>query len=118
MNATSRKIARRLTAAIRTAAQTSRATLTAALTSLTTQIRRIAAHAGFTTAQANAALELIEDGGIHEQRPDIYRTVSTDGTRIHLTTADRCTCPDGIKATTAHHRPCYHALAVRVLEAA
>lgn len=118
MNATARTQLRRLTAAIRRAAQVSHHTLIAALTSLAARVRHIAKAAGFTTAQAAAATELIEDGGIHPLRGRIWLTVSTDGTRVHRSTADRCTCPDGIKAHTADHRPCYHTLAVRALLAA
>lgn len=113
MNATARKITRRLTAKIRRAVQVSRTTLTAALTSLASQVRRIAKAASYTTAQANSAVELIEDNGIHPLRPGIWLTVSTDGTRIHRTTTGRCTCEAGIKGGR-----CYHSLAALTLEAA
>jgi hypothetical protein len=113
MNAVARKIARRLTAAIRTAVQVSRTTLTAALTSIAALVRSIAKTVGFTTAQAASALELIEDNGIHHLRNQVWLTVSTDGTRTHRTTTNRCTCEAGIKGGR-----CYHSLAALVTEAA
>lgn len=113
MNATARKLITRLTAAIRRAVQVSRATLTAALTTLTATVRHIAQAAGYTTAQAASALELIEDNAIHPLRPGIWLTVSTDGTRTHRTTTGRCTCEAGIKGGR-----CYHQLAALTTEAA
>jgi hypothetical protein len=98
---------------IRTAAQVTRATLTAALTSLTTLVRNIAKAAGLTTAQAASAIELIEDSAIHHLRDGIWLTVSTDGTRTHRTTTNRCTCEAGVKGGR-----CYHQLAALVTEAA
>lgn len=76
------------------------------------KVRRAAATAtteGFTTKQVDAARELVEDAGIVRLRRNIYLTVSTDGTRVHRTTATRCTCEAGIKG-----RACYHQLAVRL----
>jgi hypothetical protein len=113
MTATARKLIARSLKAIRTAVQVSRAALTAALTTTAALVRSIAKTAGFTTAQAASALELIEDGGIHHLRNRVWLTVSTDGTRTHRTTTNRCTCEAGIKGGR-----CYHQLAALVAEAA
>ena len=56
---------------------------------------------------------LIEDNGIHHLRTQVWLTVSTDGTRTHRTTTNRCTCEAGIKG-----KRCYHSLAALTLEAA
>lgn len=113
MNATQRKLITRSLTAIRTAVQVSRTLLTAALTTTEALVRSIAKTAGYTTTQAASALELIEDGGIHHLRKQIWLTVSTDGTRTHRTTTNRCTCEAGIKGGR-----CYHSLAALTLEAA
>lgn len=68
---------------------------------------------GFKPDQIDAARELIEDGGIIQIRPRIYRTVSTDGTEYHLTaTTGHCTCKAGIRGTR-----CYHIAAALLLAA-
>ena len=113
MNATARNLIARTARRIRTAVQVTRATLTAALTSVAALVRNIAKTAGYTTAQANSALELIEDNGIHHLRNQVWLTVSTDGTRTHRTTTNRCTCEAGIKG-----KRCYHSLAALATEAA
>lgn len=65
----------------------------------------------YKTAQIDAALELIEDGGIIPVRPGrVWATVSTDGTAIHRTAPNACTCPAGLRGT-----PCYHRAAVALL---
>ena len=76
------------------------------------KVRRTMATAttdGFTTKQVDAARELIEDAGVVRLRGHIYLTVSTNGERVHRTTATRCTCNAGIK-----EKACYHQLAVRM----
>lgn len=92
------------------------------------KVRRAAATAtveGFTPDQVDAARELVEDAGIMRLRRNIYLTVSTDGERVHRTTATRCTCHAGVRAelppkTDKNGKlkktsPCYHQLAVRML---
>lgn len=70
---------------------------------------------GFTPAQVDAATELIEDAGIVRLRRSIYLTVSTDGSRVHRTTATRCTCQSGIRSEVkGNNKSCYHQLAVRM----
>lgn len=65
----------------------------------------------YKTAQIDAALELIDDGGIIPLRPGrVWATVSTDGTAIHRTAANACTCPAGLRGTR-----CYHLAAVALL---
>lgn len=114
MNATARKLTARSLAAIRTAAQRTRPLLAAALAvSAETLVRLADRLLAYTADQIAKAVELIEDGGIHQLRPGIWLAVSTDGTRVHRTTASRCTCEAGIKGIR-----CYHNVAVRALEVA
>lgn len=118
MNATTRKLIARSLKAIRAAAQSAR---TLAAHALTTSAEHLVRHAArtlaYTTDQINKAVELIEDGGIHQLRNRIWLAVSTDGTRVHRCTAAACTCEAGVKATRTG-RPCYHSLAATALEAA
>ena len=115
MNAVARKSVARLRQALRRAARTGRQLLTAALTTSPAALIRRAATAltGFTAAQLASAAELIEDNGIHPLRGRVWLTVSTDGSRVHRTTAHACSCEAGIKGIR-----CYHLAAVRALEAA
>lgn len=82
------------------------------------KVRRTAATAttdGFTRDQVDAARELIEDAGIVRLRGHIYLTVSTNGERVHRTTATRCTCQAGIRSEVkGNGKACYHQLAVRM----
>jgi hypothetical protein len=73
---------------------------------------------GATSAQAAKGRQLIADGGIiATTRKGIYRAVSSDGSVIYIVSVHgNCNCPHGLHATTA--RPCYHALAARILDAA
>jgi hypothetical protein len=72
---------------------------------------KLADLAAWTARQIEQARELIEDGGIvPSARPGVFRTVSTDGGAVYLTSARWCGCP--AKAE------CYHrAGAVLVLAA-
>lgn len=111
MIARTRKAVARLHAALHCAAHITRAARYASLaTSATGLIRR--AGAGFTADQLAKAAELIEDNAIHPLRAGIWLTVSTDGSRVHRTTAHACTCEAGVKG-----RRCYHTLAARALAA-
>lgn len=68
----------------------------------------------FKPEQIAHAEELIEDGAIVQLRPRIYRSVSTDGSELYLSsTTGHCNCPAGLK-----NRPCYHLAAVRILSLA
>lgn len=61
--------------------------------------------------QIASARELIEDGAIIPLRPRIFRSVSSDGSELYLTSATgNCNCPAGLKS-----RACYHAAAARIL---
>jgi Family of unknown function (DUF6011) len=73
---------------------------------------------GATPAQVTKAAQLIADGGIiPTSRKGIYRAVSSDGSVVYIVSVHgNCNCPHGLHATTA--RPCYHALAARILDAA
>ena len=114
MNAKTRKLIARTLTAIRAAAQSARTLLADALTvSAETLVRHATRTANYTADQINKAVELIEDAGIHPLRPGIWLTVSTDGTRTHRTTADRCTCEAGVKGGR-----CYHQLATLTVEVA
>ncbi len=69
--------------------------------------------AEFKASQLEDAAELITDGGIVPLRSIIFRTVSTDGTELHLTTANACNCKAGLRGIR-----CYHTAAARILMAA
>lgn len=70
--------------------------------------------AGFSAEQRERAVLLISDAGVVPTRqPGVWRTVSTDGSVIYLTTSQVCSCPAG-----QHDVLCYHVAAVRVMEAA
>jgi hypothetical protein len=65
----------------------------------------------FSARQLGDAREVIEQGGVIYYRRGVYMVVSTDGTQVHRTTRDRCTCWAGLAG-----RLCYHtAAAVRAL---
>lgn len=68
---------------------------------------------GYSTAQVDAARELIADGGIVRLRGRILLTVATDGQRVHRTTSHHCTCHAGIRGVR-----CYHTAAARLALAA
>lgn len=67
----------------------------------------------FSTKQVESARELIEDGAIVLVRPNVFRSVSSDGQSEYLTHPAVCNCPAGLK-----DRACYHRAAVIVLLAA
>lgn len=71
----------------------------------------------WTEQQIDDARELITDGGIVPAgRADVFWTVSSDGSEIHLTHRNGCNCPAGLK--TRQPRPCYHRAAVAIVIAA
>ena len=56
--------------------------------------RKLAVLVNFTIKQIEQAAELIEDAAIIPTAlATVFRTVSSDGTRVYLTTATGCTCP-------------------------
>lgn len=59
------------------------------------------------------ARELIADGGITRIRPTVFLAVSSDGSRVHRTAPQGCTCRAGLRGIN-----CYHRDAVRILLAA
>ena len=62
---------------------------------------KLADLAAWTARQVEQARELIEDGGVVPTvRPGVFRTVSTDGSAVCLTSARWCGC--------AAKRECYH----------
>lgn len=67
----------------------------------------------FKSAQVESAMELIEDAAIVKVRPNVFRSVSSDGTTEYLTAPQACNCPAGLKT-----RNCYHRAAVIILIAA
>lgn len=87
-------------------------------------IRSSAVRMRFRTDQVDKAMELIGDQGIvPHSRPGTYVTVSRDGSRTYITTAQACTCPAGLWAGTATRdgrpwwtkTPCYHRVAVALV---
>lgn len=72
--------------------------------------RRLAQLARYTATQMAKAWELIEDAAIiPTAHPAVFRTVSSDGQRVYLTTTSGCTCP----ATAG----CFHRAGVTVVTA-
>lgn len=66
---------------------------------------KLAALAAWTVQQLEQARELIEDGGVvPTSRPGVFRTVSSDGEEFHLTAAEACNCPAGLKSKLCYHR--------------
>jgi hypothetical protein len=64
---------------------------------------------------AEKAADLLLDAGLvllpgHGSK--VWRSVSSDGERTYLTTADHCNCPAGL-----HCKLCYHSVAVAILAA-
>ena len=79
--------------------------------------RRQAELSVWTPAQLEQARELIEDGGVvPTPRPDVFRTVSTDGAEVYVTHPKGCNCPHGLR--TLRDKPCYHRAAVLMVLAA
>ena len=75
--------------------------------------RRLAALAEFTARQIEQAGELIEDAAvIPTALTAVFRTVSSDGQQVYLTTRRGCTCPAGLAG-----RACYHRAAVLLVSA-
>jgi len=64
----------------------------------------------YSPAQIEAAFQLIDDAGILPIRPTVWATVSTDGTAVHRTRTDTCSCKAG-----ARNKPCYHRAAVALI---
>jgi hypothetical protein len=75
------------------------------------KIRRAAKSAGlsaWTDRQAEDARELIDDGGVvPTAKPGVFRTVSTRGDAVYLTSASWCACPA--------KKECYHRAAVEIV---
>ena len=79
----------------------------------------LAATGEYTSAQADSAAELIEDGGIVAVRETakngtLFHAVSSDGSTVHVLTTERCSCPAGQRGKTG----CYMRMAARALRAA
>lgn len=56
--------------------------------------RKLAALVQFTRRQVDQAVELIEDAAVvPTAMVTVFRTVSSDGQRIYITTVNACTCP-------------------------
>jgi Family of unknown function (DUF6011) len=56
--------------------------------------RKLVALVQFTRRQVDQAIELIEDAAVIPTAiATVFRTVSSDGQRIYLTTTNGCTCP-------------------------
>jgi Family of unknown function (DUF6011) len=66
---------------------------------------KLADLAAWTQRQLEDARELIEDGGVvPTSRPGVFRTVSSDGEEFHLTHAQACNCPAGLRSLRCYHR--------------
>ena len=65
----------------------------------------------WTESQIEDAREAIEDGGVvPTAKPGVFRTVSTRGDAVYLTSASWCACPA--------KKPCYHQAGVAIVLAA
>ncbi|MBB4932637.1 hypothetical protein F4561_003457 [Lipingzhangella halophila] len=63
--------------------------------------------------QADKASELIETCGlVPTSHPEVFRSVSSDGSRAYLSTAEGCTCKAG-----QYRVPCYHRAGVAMMRA-
>lgn len=75
------------------------------------KVRRAAKSAdltAWTERQLDDARELIDDGGVvPTTKPGVFRTVSTRGDAVYLTSARWCGCPA--------KKECYHAAAVVIV---
>lgn len=60
------------------------------------------------------AVELIADGGLVQIRPTVFKSASSDGTRVYRTAPQGCTCPAGTRGKYM----CYHRVAVAITLAA
>lgn len=70
----------------------------------------------YSADQIAAAVELIEDIAILAIQPRVFRTVSSDGSEMHLTAPHACTCPAGLRHRGDRtRRRCYHTAAARIL---
>jgi hypothetical protein len=65
-------------------------------------------------AQVAKAQELIEQGGVIPLRRNVFRTVSSDGTRTYLTAPQACNCAAGLKGK----HMCFHRIAAQIVTAA
>ncbi|MFE7461696.1 DUF6011 domain-containing protein [Nocardiopsis terrae] len=63
--------------------------------------------AEFKPHQRESAREAIEDQALVLLRDDIHLVVGTNGTAIHRTTPNHCSCPAGVRGAR-----CWHLLAV------
>jgi hypothetical protein len=78
---------------------------------------RTADLSAWTPRQLEDARELIGDGGVvPTAKPGVFRTVSTRGDAVYLSSARWCGCPNGLKDSQSH--PCYHRAAVVIVLAA
>jgi hypothetical protein len=68
----------------------------------------------FKPAQIAKAVELIEQGGVIPLRRNVFRTVSSDGTRSYLTAPQACNCAAGLKGK----HMCFHRIAAQIVTAA
>ena len=78
-----------------------------------------AAFDGLDSRQQDKAREAIEDGAvIATTREGVAMVISEDGESVHLATADgHCSCPHGVRRTSATAKTCWHPGAVRLAAA-
>jgi hypothetical protein len=68
---------------------------------------------GFHTWQADKASQLIETCGlVPAGLPEVYHSVSSDGSTVYLSSRESCTCKAG-----RNRVPCYHRAGVAILQA-
>ena len=73
-------------------------------------VRKLAELVSYTRQQVDRAVELIEDAAvIPTAMATVFRTVSSDGLRVYLTTRNGCTCPAS--------KECFHRAAVLMVTA-
>jgi hypothetical protein len=73
--------------------------------------RKLAELLNFSLRQLDQAVELIEDAAISPTAlAAVFRTVSSDGLHVYLTTRNACACPAS--------GPCFHRAGVTMVTAA
>jgi len=80
------------------------------------KLRTAAAAASLTVKPETVAkaVELLADGGLVRIRPTVFKSASSDGSRVYRTAPQGCTCPAGIRGKYL----CYHRVAAAIALAA
>lgn len=75
---------------------------------------RAKATAGVKPELVAKAVELLADNGLVRIRPTVFKSASSDGSRVYRTAPQACTCPAGVRGAYL----CYHRVAAAIALAA